>query len=68
MKICLESYLSTFFFFLARFSCLFSWKEVDAAYERHEIGRDVAFPKIFLADLGLHDEDTILFISLSLHL
>ena len=47
---------------------LFSWKEDDAAYERHEIGRDVEFPKIFLAHLGLHNEDTILFISLSLHL
>ena len=68
MRLCLESYLSNFVFFLARFSCLFSWEEDDAAYERHEIGRDVAFPKIFLADLGLHGEDTILFIYLSLHL
>ena len=55
-------------FFPSKILMLFSWKEDDAAYERHEIGRDVSFPKIFLAHLGLHNEDTILFISLSLHL
>lgn len=67
MSIHLTSYLQLSFFSTKIFLPGSHGQKRTLPTERHEISRDVAFPNIFLADLGLHDEGTILFISLSLY-